>query len=241
MTWESSDDVPVLSDYTHSAPLTDGAFPDADITILHSNDLVFHRFPGHVTNPAEIEDECRAWLPEIEGSPIRRVIHPTADSYGAKWTSIIAVHPKHRSIENVRRSKYLFDIETDIVALGREGRTLFVGRRGDWLWVGATNDDGTLAYFDRLPLSDDKAFADQCVQAIEEMLSTANVPTGQLLVFGDIVDKPLLLALSERLGSKLDPIQRFNPFHRVRSTLSQDQATDVLRRAHLLGTIVGAM
>lgn len=241
MTWEIADDIPTLTDYELTPPVDTSDVADADVTIIHSNDVIFHRMPGQVTDRPTIDAECAAWLPEITQSPIRRVIHPSAMCYGSPWTAILAVHPEQRPIDNVRRSRYLFDIETDIVGLGKEGRSLFVGRRGHWIWVGAVNDDGSLAHLDRAVFDPDLGLAAQCCQVIDEMLSTTDVAAAPLFVFGDIVDPTLLRNIATHFSSVIDPVQRFNPFHRVRSALTQDKAADVLRRAHLIGTVVGAM
>jgi hypothetical protein len=241
MTWEVSNEIPTITGYEHLPPSTETGAGSSDITIIHSDDVVFHRFPGQITKQNEIEAECAAWVPEIITSPILRVLHPSMEHDGTQWTAVLAVDPGQRQIENIRRSKYLIDIETDIVGIGREGRVAFIGRRGMWLWYGCTNEDGSLGMLDRAVIQDDAPVADQCRQHLEELFANTDLPTLPLIVFGDAVDPSLLRELSTSLIGKVDPVQRFNPFRFVRSSLDTTSATDVLRRAHLLGTIVGAM
>lgn len=241
MTWEVSNEISTITGYEHLPPSTDEDAGGSDITVIHSDDVVFHRFPGHITKQSEIEAECAAWVPEIITSPILRVLHPTMEQDGTQWTAILGVDPSRRMIENIRRSKYLIDIETDIVGIGREGRVVFIGRRGDWIWFGCTNDDGSLGFLDRAVIQDDISVAEQCRQHLEELFGLTELPQVPLIVFGDAVDPALLRELSTALIGKVDPVQRFNPFRFVRSALDTTSATDVLRRAHLLGTIVGAM
>lgn len=235
LSWERDDDgVPVLTAY-NDEPITSAPPAEVDIRIVHGSNIHVHRFPADEYSEERQASELTSFLPEVaESDFVVHAIPSVATSYNSKWITLLGL-PKTDETQQVS------DIEADMRAISLDGTALVLGRRGDHWWVGAVDDGGTPLHLERIQHPEKQPLPMFLHETVNDLLSTTNLKSRRLVIFGDQVTPDVLKDLSKQLAGRVEGIERLNPFHHVRSTLDEQTARGLLRRSHLLGAMVGAI
>ncbi len=230
--WErDSDGIAVVTGYRDQPP-GDVADPGAFL-IRHSDQVASHRFPVTAASDDRLLAECQAFLPEHDPNRDRLTpLRTTGRSFGRPWTTAL-------SYTAVSDQLVCSDLEADLAGMALNGPTLFLGRRGASWWIGA--QDTTLLALDRLPHPDQTPLVMFLQEALDDLLAVEGLTTRTLTVFGDQLTPDLLKQITAIGRGRLDGVERFNPFRHVRSSVNDAAAASLLKRAHLLGCLVGAM
>ena len=233
--WETGeDDVPILIGYSESDPSTDVS--GAEVVIRHTSAVKKHRYPADSDESGRRSFELAKFLPEVDVDRYSiRSILSVATSFGSKWVTLLA------TIKSTSDQVVTTDIESDMRAIALNGTAFFIGRRGDEWWVGAVDDDGNTLHLECIPHSEKQPVAMFVHDAIGELMGTTNLRPRRLVLFGDHVTPTLLRDIAKGLGGRVPAVERLNPFAHVRSTLDAKTASSLLKRAHLLGCVVGVM
>jgi hypothetical protein len=230
VTWEVEEDgIPVLTDYADANPSVGLKDVHADVLMVHTDDVITHRYPDAGFDAERESFEVDAFLPEVDVATSRLVALPCRGQlYDSTW-SIVLSCPEGS----------ITDIECDMKAIALDGEALFVGRRGLWWWCGGVDRTGQLIHLERQAHPNDEALMDH----LTSMIDTA-VMAGcgrRLVLFGDIVTPTLMKDVARGTQGRFDVVERSNPFRHVRATLAREHQQNLLRRSHLLGAFVGAV
>lgn len=232
LTWElDSDSIPLITDYGDQEP--DSPLPTGDTLILHSDHVHSHHFPGSGADQRRTKSEIVTFLPEIQlQSAHVRILPSSGYVFDVQWNTVLAWEKRDTT------SPVISDIEADLAVLQSLDPTLFIGRRGSTWWFGAI--DNQLLYLDRQPhpSTDLDHFLHE---NIDGLLSGIDVPIKKLTVFGDSVHPEMLKQLTAAFAGRLDAVERSNPFQLVRASLDDATASNIIRRAHLIGCMVAPM
>ena len=231
MAWEWDDDgIPVLTGYRDQPP--SDPVEAGDMTIIHSDAILSHRYPDEARSPIRAQEEREAFLPEADPTSHDVVpIHARGFQFDRPWTTLLAYAS--------RTAFQVCDIQADLAAMKLDGPTLLLGRRGGTWWIGAQGDE--LVALDRQPHPENTSLSVFLHEVLDELLSTDNLPSRTLTLFGDQISLDILKDLTNFFRGRIDGVERFNPFHHMRADLEEAAANAVLKRAHLLGCFVGAI
>lgn len=231
MAWEWDDDgIPVLTGYRDRPP--SDPVEVNDMTIIHSDAILSHRYPDEARSPIRAQEEREAFLPEIDSTTHDVVsIHARGLQFDRPWTTLLA-YPSGTTFQ-------VSDIQADLAGMKLDGPTLFLGRRGSTWWIGTQGD--ALVALDRQPHPETTSLSMFLHEVLDELLSIDNLPSRTLTLFGDQISLDILKDLTNFFRGRIDGVERFNPFHNMRADLEEAAANAVLKRSHLLGCFVGAI
>ncbi|NQW29441.1 MAG: hypothetical protein HQ472_02885, partial [Ignavibacteria bacterium] len=83
--------------------------------------------------------------------------------------------------------------------------------------------------------------AQELVVLVKNCRSISNQLISSVALFGDELNKNILTGVQVLLASHNVSVSRHNPFSSVKSNLSAEKASEVIKRAHLIGPLVGAI
>ena len=229
--WEADDDgVPTITSYADHGP-GEYAPQSGETIIVHSDNVLTHRFPDDEGSSERQSFEVQSFMPEVDTSAWHiRQIRCSGLVYDHQWSTVLAYVDGDVS-----------DIECDMKAISLDGDTLFLGRRGRWWWFGSVRRDGTVHHLDRFAHVSDGELGNTIRECIDETISISGSTVRRLIMFGDVVTPAQLKDLAIMTQGRFDLVDRSNPFRHVRAAISPEQQQGLLRRAHLLGTVVGVM
>lgn len=233
MEWQTgADGTATLLNYGDQPP--GSTFPSCDAIILHSDSIHSHHYPDREHDSTRCRAEIEAFLPEINIQDATVRVLPTVGRYyDITWTSVLA----WRAIGTASQC-VLADIEADLVLLRREGSVLFIGKRGTTWWYGALDDE--LLFLDRFEHTTDEPVERFVSERLLEM-HQRNPHIVDAILFGDAVQPDTLQTIARHLSTSTVVVRRHQPFRHVRSELSDEQASSVLRRAHVIGCMLAPM
>lgn len=260
-TWDSSEGTNAITKYADFQPVsslvgasvfgpeTSEFFEKCDEVrvILHSSEFVFHRFPISTTEDIQRRVEFEIGLL----SPLHRSAYQVIDTipqhnvvFGSRYLSVTCA--KKEQFERAMHGEFTVSVCTDLMcditaALPTSTQpVVVVGTRGNKLWS-ANVDHSGVGYIDVSNVETASSLIDPIVEAVRTCRSLSKQLLNRVTLFGDDLTRELLEGVKEGLKDHGMQVYRHSPFSKVRSELTVDQSAQVLKRAHVIGPLVGAL
>lgn len=256
--WESLKDSPTLTDYREFEPMTHGyilpdslrsanVIRDALTVAVHTSYLIYHTFPFDAAE--NLQDRLIFELREFSGSAdqsenyIRRVRH-TGKAYGADWMSLL-VFPQQllQAIHEMfgTQTAVVSDIEADIEAAKLEGECVLIGCRGGFVWTASVRGEQAPYHLERRPVSAHMPTEMLMEESLTEHEASVQPTWSEIRLYGDNLTPVVLQTFADSLVGKGRVVQRFNPFRHVHALVPGETQDGIIKRAHILSPLVGAV
>ncbi len=232
--WVVEDGIVRIVDYTESEPIDPMLPSTSDLVILPSDLFIAHQYPCLESDPRRTLFELNNFVPEYNSSTdVVKHITPSGLCGGTHWSTLLVGKNAKQIGTHV-----IADIEGALTAMPADERTLLCGKSGSVWWIAEVHE--TIHQLHVFPIDHSVALFKDFSTQMDMILDTANIQATKLVFWGDSVTPPLLVAATRSYAGRFTSIERFQPFHQVRSSVSETVGQRILSRAHILGCFVGA-
>lgn len=256
--WESLTDSPTLVDYREFEPMAHGFIlpdtlgrasvnRDALTVAVHTSSLIYHTFPFDAAE--NLQDRVAFELREFAGYAdqsedyIRRVRH-SGKAYGADWISLLVIPQQlRRTIHEMfgTQTAVVSDIEADIAAAKLEGNCVLIGCRGDFVWTASVRAEQAPYHLERRPITAQMPTEMLMEESLTEHEASVETTWSEIRLYGDNLTPLVVQTLADSIVGKGRIVQRFNPFKHVRALVPRETQDGIIKRAHILSPLVGAV
>lgn len=254
--WKLDESIPMLHEYKQFKPdaaLMPDAFAGHSVQIvLHRSDVVLHWYPFDPSEDAQErrDFESAAWTENL-GTNTNIVIRTSTKLIKPDCVWSPSVQAKAHIAERLEslmelNPTFLLDIDLDIQAAltctsPQPQSWLLLGRRG-LLWTASLINErhDVVAYAE---YEHDTDYSSEAMISLicHSVRDRYQVDVLRIMLLGDFLTADHITELKQRDSIRDFNIARFQPFRKIGSTLESSVAERLLRNAHVVSPLAGAM